>query len=380
MQRLLSEEIVNPQQRKRSTLGNVCVVGGCGFLGHHIVRVLLEQFPDTRIFVLDLRTESNRNSSPQVSYHAQDITDTAKISELFQQFKLDVVIHTASPVPTLPKKLLYKVNVEGTKALLQAAQETGVKAFVYTSSASVICDPETGLINADERYPMVLGDAQSEYYTSTKGYAEIAVTEANRKTPGFFTCALRPAGIFGEGDRQNVSALVKAYRERSINFQVGDNQNLFDFTYVGNLAHAHILAATALMATHEMMPTVPLDTEKVDGEAFFITNDEPVYFWDYARASWRECGPVPPPHKVWVLPKGLAYVIATILETILGLFGKQPNLTRQRVNYLAMTRYYNITKAKTRLGYRPIVPLQEGIKRGVAHALAEEEKAAGKKG
>jgi sterol-4alpha-carboxylate 3-dehydrogenase (decarboxylating) len=50
-----------------------------------------------------------------------------------------------------------------------------------------------------------------------------------------------------------------------------------------------------------------------------------------------------------------------------------PNFTKSRVRFSTLTRYYNITKAKQRLGYAPIVSLEEGIKRGVQDVLAREK-------
>lgn len=144
------------------------VIGGCGFLGSHIVSFIVNRHPQTQVAVLDLRTNSNRNSSPNVSYHDGDITDAAAMKALFSEVKPNAVIHTASPHFDLKPEIHEKVNVGGTKVLLKAAQEAGVKAFVYTSSASVILDHETELINADERWPLVTGDAQPEYYTTTK--------------------------------------------------------------------------------------------------------------------------------------------------------------------------------------------------------------------
>lgn len=153
---------------KAPSLGKILVVGGCGFLGSHIVNLLVERHPQTTVFVLDLRTSSNRNASPTVSYHDGDITDVEGMRELFQKLKPDGVIHTASPHFHLPPAVHDKVNVEGTKNLVKAAQDAGVKAFVYTSSASVVLNPSTELVNADETWPMIMGDAQPEYYTTTK--------------------------------------------------------------------------------------------------------------------------------------------------------------------------------------------------------------------
>jgi sterol-4alpha-carboxylate 3-dehydrogenase (decarboxylating) len=154
----------------KASLGHVNVVGGCGFLGHHIVKLLSTSHPQTRISVLDLRTSRNRIEGSNISYHDCDITDEAAVNNLYSQLKPDVVVHTASPVfvGNTNEKLFYKVNVDGTNVLLKSAQENGVKAFVYTSSASVIMGKDPTLINANESYPVVAGKEQPEYYTTTK--------------------------------------------------------------------------------------------------------------------------------------------------------------------------------------------------------------------
>ncbi|RAL66109.1 hypothetical protein DID88_005766 [Monilinia fructigena] len=103
--------------------------------------------------------------------------------------------------------------------------------------------------------------------------------------------------------------------------------------------NAHLLAAAALLATIKL-GTTPLDHERVDGEAFLITNGSPIPFWDMARAVWAAAGST----------KGT-----------------------EHVNFSCMTRYFNIDKARTRLGYVPLVSLDEGIKITVKHF--EEERA-----
>lgn len=133
------------------------------------------------------------------------------------------------------------------------------------------------------------------------------------------------------------------------------------------------------------MSTQPLDNEKVDGEAFHITNDCPVYFWDFARAVWKEAGDTVGTDlsKVWVIPTGWAFVIARILAFVVGIFGRTPTFTPVAVRFSSMTRYYNITKAKERLGYEPLVTLEEGIRRGVPEVMArfgwDKKRAAEKK-
>lgn len=362
------------EKRDAKSLGHVLVTGGSGFLGNHIVSLLDSRRACDKLTVLDIRKP--QNPVPGVQYEEGNITDYDAMLKLLGKLKPDAIIHTASPNHTHQnKQVMYDVNVNGTKTMVRAAQEAGVKAFVYTSSASVISDTVTDLIYADESYPLKMGDEQPEYYTTTKAQAELHVLSSNRAPshPKFLTAAIRPSAMFGEGDVQLLPPGLSAYYKGQTKFQLGNNENLFDFTEITNVAHAHHLATAALLVTAEREANglaPPLDHEKVDGEAFLITNDSPVYFFDFARMCWAAAGDKTQPKDVWVLSKEIGLLIATIMEWIFWIFrlGK-PNLTRQQVQYSCMTRFYNIDKAKRRLGYRPVVALEDGVRRGVQDAL-----------
>ena len=153
--------------------------------------------------------------------------------------------------------------------------------------------------------------------------------------------------------------------------QIGDNTNLFDFTYVGNVAHGHLLAAHRLLATAKAS-TNPPDHERVDGEVFFITNDSPVYFWDFARSIFRAAGDDNGIKGVWTMSPGLGNTLGFFSEVFASIVRKQATFTTQKVTMTTMTRYYNITKAKRVLGYMPLWTLQEGVDRGVAWFLEQE--------
>ncbi|KAM5356172.1 hypothetical protein ACJ41O_002818 [Fusarium nematophilum] len=363
--------------KSRGPLGKVVVIGGNGFLGHHIVNQALESWTTSAVVGVDLRCERNRN--PDAEYRECDITDPERLQSLFEELKPDVVIHTASPVANNPKignEIFKKVNVEGTQAVVDACQKTGVRALVYTSSASVISDNTNDLLNADERWPLIRGEQQTEYYSETKAAAEELVLKANRQDDSkLLTCSIRPAGIFGEGDVQTLAGFFNAYRRGKHTVQVGANENLFDFTYVGNVAHSHLLAAHLLLVT-AASPTVPLDHERVDGEAFFVTNDSPVYFWDFARAVWRAAGNERGKEGNWTLPRELGITFGFVSEVLASMVGKDPTLTRKAIIMSCMTRYYNITKAKRVLGYKPLWSLEEGISRGVNWFLEQEKQQA----
>jgi len=119
-------------------------------------------------------------------------------------------------------------------------------------------------------------------------------------SPTLHTCTLRPSGIFGPGDRTLIPGLYSIIRNGQTAYQVGDNSNLWDFTYVDNVAYAHILAAENLLA-----PEKDLEFGSAAGEAFMITNGEPVYFWDFARGVWAGFGHVNP--KRIYIPMSLGY-------------------------------------------------------------------------
>jgi sterol-4alpha-carboxylate 3-dehydrogenase (decarboxylating) len=154
---------------QKTPLGNILVIGGCGFLGHHIVDLIHESYTAS-ISVLDLHTTRNRRpDSDGVAYYNGDITTVSSILPVFEKAKPDVVIHTASPTLAGGSKEMYqKVNVDGTRCVIEACQKSGVKVLVYTSSASVISDNASDLINADERWPVIPPSAQTEYYSQTK--------------------------------------------------------------------------------------------------------------------------------------------------------------------------------------------------------------------
>ncbi|KAI5299217.1 hypothetical protein KEM56_003415 [Ascosphaera pollenicola] len=406
-------------------LGSVLVIGGCGFVGSHLVDQLLNfpsedpevarkpildasgkpdarfevpslrgrypAYKNTKVSVLDLKTTNNR--LPGADYYDADIMSEDQLMEVFRKVKPEVVIHTVSPsMLEGNKEMLYRVNIDGTRNLLHVAGgEVGdwggaCKAFVYTSSSSVVHDTKSDLINVNERWPYVTGELQEEYYTETKALAEEIVLLYNEQSPSkMLTCAVRPAGIFGERDTTITYKLLDHGSNASpsvLKMQLGDNNNLFDFTYVGNVAVCHLLAAEALLATkarEEQGLAKPIDYERVDGEAFNVTNDSPIYFWDMAHGIWALIGRYVEPTDVWALPEKVMLVVGGVMEQLYGLFGKQPRLKKREVRYSCMTRYYSCDKAKTRLKYTPIVDVDEGTRRAVAYALEKDSSLAAKK-
>ncbi|KAL8741063.1 MAG: hypothetical protein Q9190_006292 [Brigantiaea leucoxantha] len=352
---------------RSSPLGAVLVIGGCGYLGSHIVRQLQDDGDATSITVIDIRTDRWRHSN--VTYHQLDICSWKELLETFDRTRPDVVFHTASPYAFgFDLKFYKRVNVGGTQNVLRAAEATGtVKALVYSSSAGVIHDGIHDLVRADEDTPVVLRPAQSSIYIHSKAVAETAVLAANRGLAGTLTCAIRLSGMFGEDDPGATKPMVEAAASGKYRYQMGDGNNLFDRTYVGNVVQGHIRAAKALSSAHATPSSSRiLNGARVDGEAFLITNDEPMSFWGFARALGAAAGYPTPKESVRSIPKWLGLLMVAMMEWttwILSLGKQDSTAISGGLRFSMMTRTYDITKAKKRLGYKPTVDMAEGIRR-----------------
>lgn len=335
-------------------LESVLLVGGSGFLGLHLIQQFVSHCPGIKITVFDVRPLPNKLSKfftfdPEtIEFFKGDLTNADDVAEAIRKSQCDVLVHSASPMHGLSQDIYEKVNVQGTNNLLKVARETGVGSFVYTSSAGVIFNGQN-VINANETWPYP--EVHMDGYNETKAIAETAVLEANDPANGFRTVCLRPAGIFGPGDRQLVPGLKASAKLGQSKYQLGDNNNLFDWTYVGNVADAHVLAAQKLLDE--------TTRDQVSGETFFITNDAPTYFWTLARTVWKNDGIIDPYYIK--LNRTVAIGLGYISQFVSNFLGKEPGLTPFRVRVVCATRYHNITKAKTLLGYRPAVDLETGI-------------------
>jgi sterol-4alpha-carboxylate 3-dehydrogenase (decarboxylating) len=353
------------------SLDSVLVFGGCGFLGHHITTQLSAAADTTSITVFDIAKP--KHSIPGVNYITGSITSKQDVATAFQTARPRVIFHSVSPVPfsQTPASLFHAVNVEGAKIVIECAQKCAeTKAFVYTSSSSVIHNNRSSLINGREDSPVLFYPDQPEPYSHTKALAETFVLAANGAS--LRTVSIRPAGLFGEGDTGAVTSMITSAQEGKARLQVGDGKNVFDWTYVENCVHAQMLAARALLRSYASQ-TVP-EEERVDGEAFNITNDEPWLFWDFSRALGAAAGYPVRRDEVIRVPGWLVLGVAWASEWvvwIMSLGRRESVLNRSRVRFLTMERTLNVGKARRRLGYRPLVGMQEGIERSAKWFLEE---------
>ena len=140
----------------------VLVTGGCGFLGTAIVSALLHS-KRYSVTVIDLNPPSlgSDTFTNSVRYVRCNIMDSSSLSSVFSEARPAVVIHTVGVFPLGTKRYsmrgkdaVFKINVEGTRNVIEASRECGAKAFVYTSSVTVVLDElDRDFRNVDERWP-----------------------------------------------------------------------------------------------------------------------------------------------------------------------------------------------------------------------------------
>ncbi|KAJ7141330.1 3-beta hydroxysteroid dehydrogenase/isomerase [Mycena epipterygia] len=201
------------------------------------------------------------------------IVDPTRILKTIEEIKPLIVLHTASPVHGLHQKIYYEVNETGTRNVIAACRAAGVKKLIYTSSTGIVwTGPEfNGISKTQVGFPSKGYDT----YQHTKSLGERLILM--RRSRQSANC--HPSSLWN--DRQLIWRLAEVYEKKQYNMQIGDNTKLVDYAaYVRNVAHAHVLAWTKLISQPEL----------VYGQAFIITNGEPVPQWDFARLIWKELG------------------------------------------------------------------------------------------
>lgn len=317
------------------------VTGGSGFLGRYIVEKLLERGDRVRTLC---RRHNGHLQKIGAEQFVGDIRERDTLASACAD--VEVVYHVAAVAGIWgPWGYYHSINTQGTENLIAACRRTGVGKLIYTSSPSVTFNgsPQEGV---DEAAPYA--ERWLCHYPHTKALAEKMVLKANDQR-GLLTCSLRPHLIWGPHDRHLIPRVLDRARRGQLR-RVGDGNNLIDMVYVGNAADAHLQAADALC------PHSP-----VAGQAYFISQGEPVNCWDWINDVVR-LAELPEVNKS--ISFKTAWRLGATLETIHRTLRlkAEPRMTRFLAAQLGHSHYFNINRAKLDFGYSAQISTREGMK------------------
>jgi nucleoside-diphosphate-sugar epimerase len=348
----------------------ILVTGGAGFLGHALVEALLREAEGSdlhprEIRIFDIRPADYEGDERIVSTIG-DVRSARAVWEVCRG--VDVVFHLAAVVDwgQVPDAYVEAVNVAGTQNVIWASAAAGVRALVHTSTMDVVCSREP-IVNADETMPFP--KKFHDVYPRTKALAEQEVIKADGMSGGagdpgrgrsMRTCALRPCGMYGERDPYHISSVLRAAQSRKLLFRFGNGKALFQHVYVGNVAHAHVLAAKSLLQPRG----------KASGQVYLVTDHPPRNFFDAMEPILAGLGFRMPP-RGRSIPTAVISGIAGLSEGLARIcrpvYAFSPTITRFAESMLCRDLTFSGEKAARDLGYRPIFSEEEAVARTITY-------------
>ena len=315
------------------------VTGATGFLGSHVARVLSEQGADLRLLV---RPTSNlRNlEGLKAETAAGDLRDAVSLDKAMSG--CDTVFHVAADYRLWVRNPgeMYRSNVEGTRAILQAARNNAVHRVVYTSSVATMGFTSNGH-PADEDSPVSLADMIGHYKRS-KFMAEQVALEAGRG--GMQVVTVNPTTPVGEQDVKPTPTgrIVLDFLKRKFPAYVETGLNLVD---VRECARGHLAAF-----------------EKGRSGERYILGGENLTLKQILDRLGRITGLPSPKVK---LPYFFAFATGVVDEMITGrLLNGEPRATIDTVRMGSKKMFASSDKAERELGWKT-VPVEGALRRAV---------------
>jgi len=312
----------------------ILVTGASGFTGSHLCRRLRQ---DGKQVVAFVRKTSRMDSLQKIGVECRivDIGDKDGVFQNFQDISMVYHIAAAFRVEHADKEEFFRINVEATRHLLEAAFQNGVKRFVHCSTVGVqgeIDDPP-----ADEEYRYQPGDI----YQETKMQGEMVAKEYIQK--GYPVSVVRPTGIYGPGDTRFLKLFKAINKGRFL--MVGSGKALYHLTYIDDLIKGFLLAGKR---------------EEAIGKILAIGGPSHTTLAKLVEMIADVLGK---PHPRFKIPYAPVYWSSVLCEKLCHMVKVNPPLYPRRVKFFSKDRAFDITKAKNVLGYESMVDLSEGLRR-----------------
>jgi dihydroflavonol-4-reductase len=313
------------------------VTGATGFTGGHLARALVARGHQVRALVRD-KANAAELAEAGITVAIGDIRDRRAVDDAMSG--VDVVYHIAAVYrqASISRETYYATNAAAVKEVVEAAARAAVRRVVHCSTVGVHGDIEHPPANEDA--PLKPGDI----YQVTKLEGERLARAAGDRL-GLGVTIARPTGIYGPGDRR----LLKLFRAVTRRLPIlGTGEIYYHLTYIDDLVEGFRLCAE--------QPTAAGRTYILAGGEVTTLNELITLIADVAGVR------APRLH----LPVWPFWAAGALCEAVCVPFGIEPPIYRRRVDFYTKSRAFDITRARTEIGYAPQVGVREGVSRTLA--------------
>ena len=314
----------------------VLVTGATGFTGGHLARHLVAEGHQVAALVRPASmAKATALADAGGERRAGDLTDAAAVQQAAAG--CEVVYHIAATYREAGQSdaAYGRINVDGTRHVLEAARRAGARRVVHCSTGGVHGHIEHPPANEDA--PFAPGDV----YQRTKLEAE-RLTRAFGDEHGLDVVVARPIGIYGPGDLRFLKMFRGLARGRFP--MLGRGDVFYHLTYVTDLARGFQLCGEVPAAA---------------GRTYILAGPEYTTLEELVRLIAAELKVAPPRVHFPVWP---VWVAGALCEAVCIPFGIEPPLFRRRVDFYRKSRAFDTSRARRELGYNPAIDLKTGIR------------------
>jgi len=318
----------------------ILITGGSGFIGSHLVDLLIKKEGKKKLRLFVKKGESLDNiTHKNLDIVYGDIRNKKDVAKALKN--ISIIYHLAAKIDFEGKTYEeYKsVNVDGTINLLNECKNNKIDKFVLYSSIGVYGLPAG--IGEIRGWSETHAKTYTNYYGRSKMEAEEVVIKAHQDF-NLSYAIIRPASVYGPREKGPTLALYKSIKNKSF-FMIGSGENKMHYVYVQDLTEA----------------TVKAGNSKLKRGDYIIAGGNPEKFRNIVKYVAKSIDVKPP---TFSIPKSVALFISYIFLAVSKLTAVNIPLFPSRVKTMTTAYYYDISKAKRELGWSPKVSLEKGAK------------------
>lgn len=317
----------------------IAVIGGSGFIGTRLVRLLIDGGHD--VTIPDI---AKSETFPQ-NWAECDVRDADDLRKALVGVDAIYLLAAAHRDDVRPTSLYYDVNVDGAKRVVEVAAELGIRRIIFTSTVAIYGLPKDEL---DETAP---ADPFNDYGHS-KIQAEKVLRDWEESDSENRLVVIRPTVVFGEGNRANFYSLAKQVVSKRF-FMIGRGDNRKSIAYVENVA-----AFLAFLLGLEERGRVFNYIDKPDLDVRSLVN---LIREETGQKRLSGMG----------MPYWVGYTLGAGCEFASRLTGRSLPLSRIRVKKFCSNSCFSATLARD-AGYQPPFTLEQGVTRTLAHEWPDQ--------